>query len=80
MCLCIGVYACAILSLNDFNRLWAHHANEMPRSVHLCHAPLHEECPQRNGHKGDPGMTPEICGASDEMDQVILVWMTTPGV
>jgi hypothetical protein len=23
-----------------------------------CRAPLHEECPQHHGHKGDPGVTP----------------------
>ena len=31
-----------------------------------CRAPLHEECPKYHGHKGDPSVTPEICGAVGE--------------
>ena len=27
------------------------------------HAPLHEECLQHHGHKGDPVVTPGTCGA-----------------
>ena len=30
-CLCIGVYAFAILSPIDSRRLWTHHANKVPR-------------------------------------------------
>ena len=33
ICLCIGVYAYAILSPINSNRLWAHHAIEMPRHL-----------------------------------------------
>ena len=47
--------------------------------VTLCRAPLLEECPQHHGHKGDPGMTPETCGAIGERAQVILVWVRAPG-
>jgi hypothetical protein len=39
-----------------------------------CCVPLHEECRQYHGHKRDPGVTPEICGANGEGAQVILVW------
>jgi hypothetical protein len=28
--------------------------------------PLHEECLKHLGHKGNPGVTPEICGAGGE--------------
>ena len=45
-----------------------------------CRAPLHEECPQHHGHKGDPGVTPGTCGAVGERAQVILVWVRAPGV
>jgi hypothetical protein len=45
-----------------------------------CHAPLHEECPQHHGHKGDPGVTPGTCDAIGERDQVILMWVRAPGV
>ena len=38
-------------------------------------APLHEECPQHHGHKGDPGVTPGTCGAGGERAQVTLVWV-----
>ena len=44
-----------------------------------CRAPLLEECPQHHGHKGDPGVTPETCGAIGERAQVILVWVRAPG-
>jgi hypothetical protein len=43
-------------------------------------APLHKECLQHHGHKGDPGVTPGICSAIGERDQVILMWMRAPGV
>jgi hypothetical protein len=50
-------------------------------SNRLCRAPLHEECPKHHhGHKGDPGVTPETCGAVGERVQVILVWVRAPGV
>ena len=42
--------------------------------------PLHEECSQHHGHKGDPGVTPESCGAIGERDQVILVWVRALGI
>jgi hypothetical protein len=38
-----------------------------------CRAPLHEECLQHYGHKGDPGVTPGTCDAIGERDQVILM-------
>src|SRR6202022_1668765 len=47
---------------------------------HVCRAPLHEECPKHNGHKGDPGVTHGTCGAVGERAQVILVWARAPGV
>ena len=47
--------------------------------VGICRAPLLEECPQHHGHKGDPGVTPETCGAIGERAQVILVWVRAPG-
>ena len=31
-----------------------------------CCAPLFEKCPQHHWHKGDPGVTSEICGAIGE--------------
>jgi hypothetical protein len=37
-----------------------------------CREPLHEECPQLYGHKGDPRATPRSCGAMSDMDQMIL--------
>ena len=43
-----------------------------------CHAPLHEECPQHHGHKGDPRVTPGTCCAIGERAQVILVWVKAP--
>jgi hypothetical protein len=45
-----------------------------------CRAPLHKGCPKHHGHKGDPGVTHETCGAGGEKSQVILVWVGTPGV
>jgi hypothetical protein len=30
--------------------------------------------------QGDPGVTPETCGADGEKAQVILVWVKAPGV
>jgi hypothetical protein len=45
-----------------------------------CRAPLHGECPQHHGHKGDPGVTHGTCGAIGERDQVILMWVRAPGV
>ena len=38
------------------------------------------ECPKHQGHKEDPGVTPGTCGAVGERDQMILVWVRTPGV
>ena len=49
-------------------------------SDHGCRAPLHEECPKHRGHKGDPGVTPETCGAVGERAQVILVWVRAPDI
>ena len=43
------------------------------RYVQEYHAPLHKECPNHHGHKGDPGVTPETCGAVGKRTQVILV-------
>jgi hypothetical protein len=40
-----------------------------------CRAPLYKECPKHHGHKGDPGVIPEICRADDEKAQMILVYM-----
>ncbi len=31
-----------------------------------CRAYLHIECPKHHGHKGNPEMTPRICGAVGE--------------
>ena len=45
-----------------------------------CRTPLHEECPQHHGHKGDPGVTPRTCGAIGERAQVILMWVRVLGV
>ena len=49
-------------------------------SLKECRTPLHEECPQHHGHKGDPGVTPGTCGAIGERAQVILVWVRAPGI
>lgn len=35
--------------------------------------PLHEDCPQHHGHKGDTGVTPDTYGAIGEKAQVIVV-------
>ena len=40
---------------------------------------LLEKCPQHHGHKGDPEVTPETCGAIGERAQVILVWVRVLG-
>jgi hypothetical protein len=48
--------------------------------IDSCLAPLHEECPQHHGHKGDPEVTPRTCGAIGERDQVIMMWVRAPGV
>ena len=40
-----------------------------------CHVPLHEECPQCHGHKGDPIVTSRTCGAIGERAQVIRMWL-----
>ena len=47
---------------------------------HVCHAPLHEECPKHHGHKGDPRVIPETYGAVGERAQVILVWVRATGI
>ena len=36
--------------------------------------------PTTHGHKGDPEVTPKICGAIGERAQVILVWVRASGV
>ena len=41
----------------------------------ICCAPLHKDCPNHHGHKGDFGVTPGTCGAVGERAQVILVWV-----
>ena len=41
-----------------------------------CHTPFHKECPRPHGPKGDPRVTPKICGTVGERGQVILVWVT----
>jgi hypothetical protein len=46
----------------------------------FCRTPLHKGCPKHQGHKEDPGVTPETCGAGGEKAQVILVWVRAPGV
>jgi hypothetical protein len=38
-----------------------------------CCTPIHEECLQHHGHKGDPGVTLGTCDAIGERAQVILV-------
>ena len=50
------------------------------RGNYHCHSPLHEECPQHNGHMGDPRGTPGTCGAIGEMNQVNLEWGRALGV
>ena len=44
----------------------------------FCGAPLLKKCLQHHGHKGDPGVTPETCGAIGVRAQVILVWVRAP--
>jgi hypothetical protein len=34
-----------------------------------CRAPLHKKCMKHHGHKGDPGVTPKVCGAVGEIAQ-----------
>ena len=57
---------------------WPYH--DINDNGHICCAPLHEECLKHNGHKGDPGVTPGICGTVGENAQVILIWVMAPGV
>ena len=40
-----------------------------------CRVFFHKECLKYHGHKGDPGMTLEICRANGEKAQMILVWV-----
>ena len=42
----------------------------------VCRAPLHIECPQHHGHKGDPVVIPGICGVVGDRAQIILVWLS----
>ena len=53
---------------------------EGPQIEEECCAPLHEECLQHHGHKGDLGVTPRTCGAIGERAQVILMWVRAMGV
>jgi hypothetical protein len=46
----------------------------------VCRAPLQKGYPKDHGHKGDPGVTPETCGASGEKAQVIMVWVRALGI
>ena len=46
----------------------------------MCCTPLHEDCPQHHGHKGDPEVTLMTCGAIGERAQVILMGVRAPGV
>ena len=55
-------------------------ATKMSLPNHKCCTHLHEECPKHHGHKGDPGVTPETCGAIGERTQVILLWVRAPGI
>jgi hypothetical protein len=48
--------------------------------MYFCRAPPHKECPQHHGHKEDPGVTPETCGAIGERDQVVLMWVRASDV
>ena len=43
-----------------------------------CRAPLHEECPQHHGPKGDSGVTPKTCRAVGKGAQVIQMWVRAP--
>jgi hypothetical protein len=58
---------------------WLHPPEAKRQGLH-CRAPLYKGCPKHHGHKGDPGVTPEICGADGGKTQVILVWVKAPGV
>ena len=57
----------AFLYHNIFNKFF-----HFISSIFWCRTPLHEECPQHHGHKGNPTRT---CGAIGERAQVILGWM-----
>ena len=63
-----------IISIAKIRYMGATHASKET----VCRAPLLEECPQHHGHKGNPGVTPETCGAIGERAQVILVWVRAP--
>ena len=57
------------------------HQSLSTKAQAACRAPLHEECLQHHGHKGDPGvLTLGTSGAIGERAQVILVWVRAPGV
>ena len=45
-----------------------------------CRAPLNGECPEHQGHKRDPGVTPRTCGAVAKRAQVVPVWVSVPGI
>ncbi len=46
--------------------------------MHGCFAPLHEECLQHHGHKGDLGVPTETCAAVGERSQLIPMWVGAP--
>ena len=43
-------------------------------------AHLSMRSPQHHGHKGDPRVTPKVCGAIDDRAQVIVMWMKSQGI
>ena len=45
-----------------------------------CRATLHKDYLKYHGHKGDPKLTPEICGAVGKKTHVIQVWVRSLGV
>ena len=52
--------------------------NSLDGSKYRAH--LHWECLKNHGHKGAPRVTPMICGAVGERDQVILMCVRAPDI
>lgn len=76
-------FSSGVASIVDISFVWPKYSPKNMVSKYnyiLRWAPLHEGCPHHHGHKGDFKVTPRICGTISERAEVILMWVTAPGV
>ena len=72
----LSMSVCAFLKRETLQNLYRNHVSH---SLNIAHLSMRNAC-NTLGTRGDPGMTPEICGIIGDGAQVFLVWMRAPGV